>query len=158
MDMKNYLKKWNLSKKLEIWNDYHNPLYIWWKCRKYFKFPQIKFYVGKPIWFFGFPLKNYINRFIDIRFKALGWKTKWGDFRHEWNPYISLILFNKLEFLITFGYWGKHTEMCRDIATWEAMLCYLYKNIPVDRLSKTHRWVGSNSLTTIEENVKWKYK
>lgn len=157
--MKTYLKQWKISKRIEIWNNYHNPLYIWWKCRKYFKFPQIKLYVGKPIWFFGFPLNRYINKFIDIRFSALGWKTKFDDFRHEHDPYISLILFNRLEFLITFGYWGrKQSDICRDLATWESMLDFLYKDIPVNRSSEVHRWEGSNDLTTIEENIKWKCK
>ena len=74
--MKNYLKKSKLFKKLEIWNEYRNPFYIWWKCRKYFKFPNIKIHTGGLTWFFG--------------------------------------------------YWGKTNDGVKDLATWEAMLDYLY--------------------------------
>ena len=85
--MKNYLKKSKLFKKLEIWNEYHNPFYIWWKCRKYFKFPNIKIHTGGLTWFFGYPIcKEYLNKFIDFRMSALGWKDKYNSPRHEWDP------------------------------------------------------------------------
>ena len=49
------------------WNRYKNPLYHWWKARKYFKRPKCHFYKGKITWFFGFPIKKeYLNKIIDI--------------------------------------------------------------------------------------------
>ena len=158
--MKNYLKKSKLFKKLEIWNEYHNPFYIWWKCRKYFKFPSIKTYIGKLTWFFGFPIRDeYLNKFVDFRISALGWKDKYDSPRHEWDPYISIVLFRKWQLLILFGYWGKTNDGVKDLATWEAMLDYLYYNIPIDKLINRHTWGSINEdkeVITIKEFVKWK--
>lgn len=155
--MKNYSKKWNVSKRIELWNSYHNPLYIWWKCRKLFKFPQIKFYIGKKFWFFGFPCRNdYLNKILDIRLASLGWKSKFNSPRHEWDPYFSIVLFRKWEFLIMFGYWGKDKDNVKDLATWEAMLDYLYFNVPKEKLVDYHTWKGNDGFTTIKEFIKWK--
>lgn len=157
--MKNFLEKLGISKlkrKIKIHNEYHNPLYHWWLARKAFKFPEVKFYIGKKFWFYGFPLDRYINKYIHISKHSLGYKTKFGSFRHEHDPYFAIVLFKKWEFLVTFGYWGKQPDYCRNIATWEALLDYIYKKIPKEKTVNRHIWSGTNQLTTIEENIKWK--
>ena len=40
-----------------------------------------------PIKYFGFD------------YTSLGWKTKWGDYRFEWSPSISIIIFGKQLFI-----------------------------------------------------------
>ena len=55
MKQRNY--KIKLKQKIELWNEYHNPFYVWWKYRKYFKFPNIKTHIRKLTWFFGFPIR-----------------------------------------------------------------------------------------------------
>ena len=133
---------------------------VWWKCRKYFKFPSIKIHIGKLTWFFGFPIRtDYLNKFVDFRISALGWKDKYNSPRHEWDPYISIVLFRRWQLLILFGYWGKTNDGVKDLATWEAMLDYLYYNIPIDKLIDRHTWGSINrdkEVITIKEFVKWK--
>lgn len=90
---------------------------------------------------------------------ALGWKDKYNSPRHEWDPYISIVLFRKWQLLILFGYWGKTNDGVKDLATWEAMLDYLYYNIPIDKLINRHTWGSINEdkeVITIKEFVKWK--
>ena len=90
---------------------------------------------------------------------ALGWKDKYNSPRHEWDPYISIVLFRKWQLLILFGYWGKTNDGVKDLATWEAMLDYLYYNIPIDKLIDRHTWGsinGDKEVITIKEFVKWK--
>ena len=158
--MKNYLKKSKLFKKLEIWNEYRNPFYIWWKCRKYFKFPSIKTYIGKLTWFFGFPIRtDYLNKFVDFRMSALGWKDKYNSPRHEWDPYISIVLFRKWQLIFTFNYaiLGDDCSYTRDIATWEAMLDIVYNNKSLQQVVNEHQWCKSidnrKEVITIKDNL-----
>ena len=108
---------------LNRWNNYHNPLYYWFKARKKFKRPKCKFIFGNPFWFYGFPLK--IKPFIDIRFRSLIWKSKFDSPRFECCPYISITLFKKKRLLFLFVYGKDYME---NIKTWEAILDYLYFN------------------------------
>lgn len=137
------------------WNEHHNPLYHWWKAKKYFKFPNIHFYSGKIKWFFGFPIKKeYLNRILDIRLSSLGYKTKWDEFRHEWDPYISIVLFRKWQLLLVFN-WINDDENSnvRSMATWEALLDHIYYNKSITECINTHIW-GYNGEITIESNIK----
>lgn len=66
-------------------------------------------------------------KYFGWNFTSLGWKTKWDDYRFEWSPSISLILFGKQLFI----------EILPNIKTddytiaidcyWEAWLNYKYK-------------------------------
>lgn len=133
--MKNFLKK--IKKKISLWNEYHNPFYPWYKVRKKFPRPKCHFIYGKDIWFFGMPVnKKYYNPIISINTSALGWKTKYRMFRHEWDPYIDICLFRKYHIMWVFNY-AKSTEdrsnskeshesYTDNIYIWESMLEYLY--------------------------------
>lgn len=62
-------------------------------------------------------------KYFGITWNTLGWKTKWGDYRFEWNPGISLVIFGKqLHVSIRpdtdADYWDSY---------WEAWLNYNYK-------------------------------
>jgi hypothetical protein len=57
---------------------------------------------GREIW-----IKNYIKsytKFVPIKYfgfasTTLGWKTKWDEYRFEWSPCYSLIIFGKQLFV-----------------------------------------------------------
>ena len=70
-----------------------------------------------PIKYFGF---NYTT---------LGWKTKWGDYRFEWSPSISIIIFGKQLFITIIPKMGKTPEDTRIMVDsyWEAYLTYKYR-------------------------------
>ncbi len=143
------------------WNDYHNPWYHWWKARKYFKRPKAHLIKGEKIWFFGLPCRrDYYNRLLDIRFSALGWKDKYNSPRHEWDPYIAITFLRKYHIIWVFNWVVKedkdsHTS---SLATWEAILDYLYYKTPIDRVLYSHIWasgIGENSYNiTIKRNMK----
>lgn len=144
------------------WYEYHFPYQHWWKARKIFKRPKIHFSFSKEkIWFFGLPIcDHYYNRIIDIRMSALGYKWKFNSPRHEWDPYISILLFKKYHFLWLFN-WINPNNPDSDIssmATWEAILDYVYKHISPEKLVKYHKWrsgVGEDAYDiTIKENIK----
>lgn len=50
---------------------------------------------------------------------GLGYKSKWDSWRHEWNPMISIVGFNR-QFCIYFGQRDSMTNTCY----WEAYLYY----------------------------------
>jgi len=93
-----------------------------------FKRPQIKLYIGKTA--IGTPyflprrwkkkpdkLGNYtISKKIGFDFVGLGWKTKFGDYRHEWNPVWSFVFFG---WQIAIQFIPIH-----DMHYWEAWLYY----------------------------------
>ena len=88
-----------------IWNEYRNPFYVWWKCRKVFKFPYVHLYIGRVTWFFGMPIiRDIYNRIIDFRMSAVGWKLKYDNVVHEWDPYIVFTFFRKWQIMFIFNY------------------------------------------------------
>lgn len=146
-----------LKRKINAWNEYSNPIYHWWKARKYFQFPYIKFYMGKPHWFFGFPInKKYINPFIDIRSSAVGWKDKYDSPRHEWNPYISITFFRKFRLLWIFTYCNDRSNLIYDTATWEAILDYIYYNKNIEQCIKNNTWgeTSTEYRPCVKNNIK----
>lgn len=133
----------------QLWNEYHNPIYYWWKAKKYFKFPSIRFYKGKKTWFFGLPIRNeYYNRFIDIRFSGLGWKDKYDSPRLEWQPYISILFFRKYQLIWSFVYEPDHT--------WEAILDFLYYSKSISKAIENNTWtrIPTGEKITVINNVK----
>lgn len=140
------------------WNKLHNPLYHWWKVRKDFKRPRAHFIASKnPIWFYGFPIRSdYLNRVIDIRFKALGWKDKYNSPRHEWDPYISILLFRKYHLLWTFNWTDPLDYSSSSMATWEAILDMLYYGKSLEEVKSMHVWVrvSSGKRSTIIPNLR----
>lgn len=140
-------------------NEYYNPLYIWWKCRKSFNFPYIHLYCGKITWFFGMPINKYkYNKIFDFRMSALGWKWKYEYVRHEWNPYIVFTFFRKYQIMWTFSYVVKKDEesYTKNIATWEAMLDILYNNKTLNYAYKAHQWgTMDGKKIDIKDNLTW---
>lgn len=56
-----------------------------------------------------------------IALVGLGWKTKWESYRHEWNPMLSIVGFNR-QFCIYIGF----NEFTINSCYWEAYLYYKY--------------------------------
>lgn len=148
------MSKWSY---IELFNEYYNPFYIWWKCRKWFNFPYIHFHHGSIIWTYGMPISNkYYSKFIDFRMSSLGWKTKYDMVRHEWDPYIAITFFRKYQLVWTFNYVTKEDEdsWVRNLATWEAMLDMYYHNRSIAYVVNYHKW-GGNGEIDILRNLTW---
>lgn len=137
-------------------NEYRNPLYYWWKVRKIFKRPKCHFIYGKNIWFFGMYIrKEYYNPIIHIKFQGLGWKWKYDQVRHEWDPYIQICFFRKWHLIWIFNWVDPKDKnsSIRSLATWEAILDYLYNNKSLKYCIDNHVW-GRDESITIDCNIK----
>ena len=123
LDM-NLLKKIKL--KIQIFNEYNNQFYIWWKVRKIFKTSNV------------------------------GWKWKYDEVRHEWDPYIQIRLFRKWDIILIFNWIVKSDQdsNCRSMATWEAILDYLYNNKTLQECINRHTWYKNDNEITIHSNIK----
>ena len=149
-------KKW-WKDRIELFNDYYNPFYIWWKCRKWFNFPHIHFHHGHIFWHYGMPCsEEYYNKFIDFHMSALGWKTKYDSFRHEYDPYIAITFFRKWQLLWTFNYVTIEDKdsWVRNIATWEAMMDILWNKKFLSDVVDCHKW-GNKGEIDICKNLTW---
>lgn len=109
-----------------------NPLRTWWKVRKNFKFPRLRFYFGKHTC--GLPMHIH-DKPIHVWISDIMWKDKWYTPRHEYSPQIGIRFFKKWQLLITFE------APCNgdNDQYWEQILWTLYykKNDPV--IAK-HTW------------------
>lgn len=107
----------------------NNPFKTWWKARKYFKRPSVKFYFGLLKYNFPYANRNYIGKIIDISIQDVGWKDKYCSPRHERNPYVWICLFRLFRFEIgtrinDITETGKVED--RSTFYWEYLLDYLY--------------------------------
>ncbi len=147
---------------IKTFNEYHNPLMPWWKVRKIFKRPKCHFIYGKNIWFFGmYARRDYYNPIIHINSSALGWKWKYDMVRHEWDPYINITFFRKWHLIWIFNWCDKKDEQSktRSMATWEAILDYLYNNKTLEECINSHIWSkveGESEDITIHKNIREK--
>ena len=72
-------------------------------------------------------LEKNINPIIDIRSSSLGWKSKYDSPRHEWDPYFAITFFRKYRIMWMWNYiTNDSNDNVRSMATWEALLDYLY--------------------------------
>ena len=159
----NLLKK--ITQKIKLFNEYKNPFYIWWKVRKIFKRPKCHVLIGKRVWFFGIAiLDQYYNPIISIKTSNVGWKWKYDEVRHEWDPYIQIRFFRKWDIIFIFNWIDKkdRDSTCRSMATWEAILDYLYNSKSMQECINYHVWgakLGENNSSeiTIHKNIRKSY-
>ena len=151
----------NIKKKFQTWNREHNPYYYWYKVKDIFKRPKAHFIIAKDYWMYGFPAsRKYYNLIIDISSSSLGWKTKYNSYRHEWDPYINIVFFRRFHLIWLFNWIDKNDKYSstRNMATWEAILEYLYNNKSLDHVIKENVWKGEDHSgkyeITIKENLK----
>lgn len=90
-----------------------NPFKTYWKARKYFIRPKIRFQCVLG------PQHNYTGRLLELNIQDISWKDKYNSPRHEIDPRINIVLFNYIEFYISFT----HND---NIIYWETILDYLY--------------------------------
>lgn len=141
----------------KYWMEYHFPLSQWYKARDKFKKPKCHFICGKPVWFFGWPAREeYINPIIDIRSSSLGWKSKYDSPRHEWDPYFAITFFRKYRIMWMWNYiTDDSNDNVRSMATWEALLDYLYFDRTIDWVKENHVWLNHDkSEIRIDKNLK----
>ena len=91
-----------------------------------FKRPKLNFYfgdikIGTPYflprrWVKCTTGRKSIPKKFGFDFVSLGWKTKFGEYRFEWRPLISFVIFNK-QFVVSF-------EAPHQDHYWEAWLAY----------------------------------
>jgi len=82
-------------------------------------------------------IKNYAKthtkavpiKYFGFNYTSLGWKTKWGDYRFEWSPSISIVIFGKELFITIIPKMGKTPEDTTIMVDsyWEAYLTYKYR-------------------------------
>lgn len=93
-----------------------NPFKEWKKCKKYFKFPRIKFK-------FKNTSDHIYSSLIDVKAYSMFWKSKYDEWEFENEPYASITFFKKWSLIMDLKvpYKGE----CEDICYWEGMLKYI---------------------------------
>lgn len=156
-----------MKDKFDLWCEFHNPYYYWWKVRKYFKRPKFHFlYAGKLTWIFGLPiLTDYYNPYFDIILKGVGWKSKYDSPRHEWDPMFAITILRKWQIIFTWNYYpkkvfkqNKNDAGTISMATWEAILDMVVFNKSLEEVYKEQRWVSGSKTLTIIDNIRNKWK
>jgi len=67
-------------------------------------------------------------KYFGWHFTTLGWKTKWDDYRFEWSPSLSIVIFGKQLFINIIPKIIKHDDTKWGVdCYWEAWLNYNYK-------------------------------
>lgn len=155
--IKNYFKYRTIFSK--YWRESHIPLYQWYRARDKFKKPNCHFSFGKPSWFFGwYADSRYMNPIIDIYSSSLGWKDKYNSPRHEWDPFFAITFFRRYRLMWMWNYVSDPSdsgEYTRNVATWEAILDYIYYNKSIEWVRNNHIWLNQdNSEITIDKNLK----
>lgn len=137
---------WWTGRKLSKWIDItiENPFKTWWKARKYFKIPKLRFSA------FSDSYRSYKHggRILEIDCLDVMWKDKFNSPRHERSPHISILLFRKFGIRIDFyiDYYDEFREKQNgDMEYWEYLLEWLYY-----KKKKTLRcyssWTGDSKL------------
>ena len=118
------------------WDSYfniriENPLKTWWKARKYFKFPKIKFkfYLVHKYGPYPYATYHWIGKILDISIIDVSWKDKYNSPRHEESPNIFICLFRKfaLSIFLYNTYYNEFNEKVNgDLYYWEYLLSWLY--------------------------------
>ena len=112
------------------------PLQTWWKARKYFKFPQIKFHTYK------------INHWFGFEWHDVWYKYKYDSVRHEFDPYIAITLFKRV-FRWDFTMYAYLPGASRDNVSmeyWEYLLNYLDTGSLLKGLQQSGRWKGLSPI------------
>lgn len=75
-------------------------------------------------------IKNYAKthtkpitiKYFGWDFTTLGWKTKWSDYRFEWSPSFSIVIFGKQLFISILPNIEKYKDIIRINCYWESWL------------------------------------
>lgn len=82
---------------------------------------------GKQKWLQDY-IKSYTKpvpiKYFGFDFISLGWKPKWDDYRFEWSPSISIVLFGKQLFIEIMPNTKGDEDLLATDCYWEAWLTY----------------------------------
>ena len=69
-------------------------------------------------------------KYFGLDFTTLGWKTKWNDYRFEWSPSLSIVIFGKQLFISILPNIQKYKRFNQDVMKidcyWESWLNWEY--------------------------------
>ena len=130
-----------------------NPLRTWRKAKECFRKPHVKIHFFSNI-HHNCPYASIFNvsKILCIISEDVQWKWKWGDVRHERDPYIWVCFFR------TFGFSINYKVFYRDelgkkedggMYYWEYLLQYLYVNNKI--LKAPDVWSSESKLYRIED-------
>ena len=137
---------WSTNRKVSKWIDIaiENPFKTWWKARKYFKRPKLKF----RAFFTSYKAYKRGGRLLEIECFDIMWKDKFNSPRHEISPHISVLLFGKLGFRVdaVIYYNDEFGERQNgDMEYWEYLLEWLYYK--KERTLRCYSsWTGNSRL------------
>lgn len=97
---------------------WENPLKTYNKVKEYFLPIKPKFQ-----WWFR---KGTAARIFELNAFDVSWKRKYDMVRHEYNPRISISLFNYIHIYCT---WTLGTGSMQDLVYWETALTWLYDKV-----------------------------
>lgn len=143
---------WTTGRKLSKWIDMRieNPFGTWWKARKYFKRPKLRFRTFSSSW----RAYKQGGRILEFDCLDIMWKDKFNSPRHEISPHISILLFGKFGLRIDFHidyedeFGEKHNG---DMEYWEYLLEWLYYK-EKNTLQCYSAWTRNSALY---KSVKW---
>ena len=143
---------WSTNEKISKWIDIaiENPFKTWWKARKYFKRPKLKF----KTFFTSYKTYKQRGKLLEIECFDIMWKDKFNSPRHEISPHISVLLFGKFGFRVDFyiDYYDEFGELQNgDMKYWEYLLDWLYYK-KKKTLKCYSAWTGQSQLY---KTVKW---
>ena len=85
---------------------------------------------GKATWL-DYYIKHHTKpvpiKYLGFHFTTLGWKTKWNEYRFEWSPMLSIVLFGKQICIWIFPDIEFDDYRVALDCYWEAYLTYKYK-------------------------------
>ena len=136
----------------------YNPFKTWWKARKYFKFPELKLYCGKYVQG-GYFNSKYNGKLLHIEIYDVGWKWKWGTVRHESNPVINFIFFNRWQLHIDFrkSLVIEDSKEDASLMYWETVLDYLYHSKDLHKAVKNNSGWCKHMTSPNGDYIEYKY-
>lgn len=120
-----------------------NPFKTYNKVKKWFKPIKPKFQ-----WSFR---KGNNSIFLELYSFDVTWKDKYNEPRHEFNPRITLSLFNYIHLYIDFTIGDSMTDM----VYWEAILNWIYYNKDLQEACTSY-WERYNNETGEYEHLSFK--
>lgn len=126
-----------------------NPFYTWWKARKIFKFPKLKFiFMGSKLVTMLHPNKPFqdIAKILDVVMWDISWKDKFDEPRYESPAFLYVSFFRLFGFKVKTNIdWIDECGYKNDgdMYYWEYLLDYVYYN---RKLKEVSIWKSGSKL------------
>lgn len=135
MNLSNFLK-YDIPFVSKFWNEFWNPWYHWYQVKDYFKRPKGHCTFTKGPTVVGI-LEDDYNPIISINTYAVGWNDKDNKPYFVHSPAIDIVFFKKWHLTWEFRW---NDDFIRNCYTWEAIIDYLYYNVPLNKLVAKHTY------------------